>query len=52
MLQTKEQEKTPETELNEPEISNLLDKEFKIMIIKTLAEVRRITHEQSENFNR
>lgn len=36
MLQTKEQEKTPETELNELEISNLLDKKFKIMIIKTL----------------
>ena len=41
MFQTKEQDKTPETELNEVEISNLHDKKFKIMIIKLLMEVRR-----------
>ena len=41
MFQTKEQDKTPEEEPSEVEISNLLNKEFKVMIIKTLEELRR-----------
>ena len=36
----------------EMDINYLLDKEFKIMVIKMLTEVRRTMHEQSEGFNR
>ena len=50
MFQTKEQDKILETDLNETEISNLPDKEFKIMIIKMFTKARRTMHEQSENF--
>ena len=49
-FQTKEQDKSPETDLNEMEISDLSDREFKIT--KMLTEVRTATHEQSENFNK
>ena len=48
MLQMKEQDKTPEEELNEVEISNLLDKEFKVMILKMLKELRRRMDEHNE----
>ena len=41
MFQTKEQEKTSEKDLNETEISDLSDKEFKIMVIKSLTELKR-----------
>ena len=41
MFQMKEQDKTPEKELSEVEISNLSDKEFKVMIRKMLKELRR-----------
>ena len=41
MFQKKEQDKTHEKELGEMEISNLLDKTFKIIIIKMLNELRR-----------
>lgn len=34
MLQTKEKDKTQETDLNEMEIGDLPEKEFKIMVIK------------------
>ena len=44
MAQMKEQIKTPEKELNEMEISNLSDAEFKTL-------VRRITKELSEELN-
>lgn len=33
------------------EISDLSDKEFKVLLMKMLAEVRRTMHEQNENFN-
>ena len=36
ILQTKEQSKIPVRELNEAEISNVPDREFKIMVIKAL----------------
>ena len=48
MSQMKEQDKTPE-ELSEVEISNLLSKEFKVMIIKMFRKLRRRLGEQSEN---
>ena len=48
----KEQGKTSEKDLNEVEISDLPDKEFKIMVIKMLIELRRRMDEQSKNFNK
>ena len=52
ILQTKEQGKTSEKELNEVEISNLPDKEFKVTIIKMFTELRRRMDEHSENVNK
>ena len=37
----KEEAKTPEEELSDVEISNLLDKKFKVMIVKMLKELGR-----------
>ena len=51
MLQTKEQEKSLKTKLNEMKISYLPEREFKIVVIKILTKVRRAMHEQNENFN-
>ena len=45
MAQMKEQIKTPEKELNKMETSNLLDAEFKTLVIRMLNEL-------SENFNK
>ena len=39
MAQMKEQIKTPEKELNEMEISNLSDAEFKTLVIRMLKEI-------------
>ena len=36
MYQMKEQDKTPENQLNEVEIGNLPEKEFRIMIVKMI----------------
>ena len=41
MAQMKDQIKTPEKELNELEISNLSDAEFKTLFIRMLKELRR-----------
>lgn len=41
MFQTKEQNQSPETDLNEMGISDLL---YKLMEVKMLTEVRRIMH--------
>ena len=49
MFQIKEQDRTPE-ELSERKISNLSDKEFKVVIIKIL-KLRRSLYEHSE-FNK
>lgn len=48
IFQTKEQEKTLETDNNKTEISDLPDKGFKIVVIKMLTKVRTM-HQQSEN---
>ena len=52
MAQMKEQIKTPEKELNEMEISNLSDAEFKTLVIRMLKELskdlNRIKKTQSE----
>ena len=47
----KKKDKTLKKELNETEISNLLDKEFKVMVIKMLPKFRRRMDEYRENFN-
>ena len=41
MYQMKEQDKTLEKQLNEVEIGNLLKKEFRIMIVKTIQDLRK-----------
>ena len=44
IAQMKQQNKTPEKELNKMETSNLLNAEFRTLVIKMLSEL-------SENFN-
>lgn len=44
MFQTKEQDQITETDLNEVERNDLPDKQFKIMVMKMLFEVRRTIH--------
>ena len=39
MYQMKEQDKTPEKQLNEVGIGNLLEKEFRIMIVKMIQDL-------------
>ena len=39
MYQMKEQDKTPEKQLNEVEIGNLAEKEFRIMIVKMIQDL-------------
>ena len=41
MYQMKEQEKTPEKQLNEVEIGNFTEKEFRIMIVKMIQDLRK-----------
>lgn len=52
VLQTKEQNKIPETDPNEIERNDLPEKVLEITFIKILTEVKRIMHGQWENFNR
>ena len=42
MIQMKEQDKNPEEDLSEVEIANLLKKEFKVMIVKMIKELKRM----------
>ena len=51
MFQIKEQDKISE-ELNEVEISNLPNKELKVMTIKMLNKLRRRMDEHNENFTK
>ena len=48
MAQMKEQNKTPEKELNETEITNLADAEFKTLVIRMLREVIECSHKIKE----
>ena len=41
MSQMKEQDKTPEKQLKEVEIGNLPEKEFRIMVVKMIQDLRR-----------
>lgn len=47
MFQTEEQDKPLKIDLSEMDISDLHDREFQIMAIKLLTEIRRVTPEQS-----
>ena len=48
MFQTKEKDKTPEKELREVEIGNLPDKEFRVIMVKIMKELRRRMDAQSK----
>lgn len=52
MFQMKGQDQTPEINPNEVEVSNVPDKEFKLMVTMMLTELRRVIDEHNENFNR
>ena len=41
MYQMKEKDKTPEKQLNEVEIGNIPEKEFRIMIVKMIQDLRK-----------
>ena len=47
----KEQDKTPEKQLNEVEISNLPEKEFRIMIVKMIQDLRKRMEAKIEKTN-
>ena len=51
MFQTKKQDKTPEKELHETEVSCLLDEEFKVPVMKMLIELCSQTRKLSQNFS-
>ena len=48
MYQMKEQEKTPEKQLNEVEIGNLPEKEFRVMIVKMIQNLGNRMEAQTE----
>ena len=48
MAQLKEQNKTPEKQLNEMEITNLPDEEFKTLVIRMLTEMIEFHHKMKE----
>ena len=48
MFQMKEEDKTQEEELSEVEIGNLPKKEFKVVIVKMIKELKRRMDAQSE----
>ena len=48
MFQMKEQDKMPEEKVSEVETDNLPKKEFRVVIIKMIKELRRRTDTQSE----
>ena len=56
MYQMKEQDKTPEKQLNEVEIGNLLEKQFRIMIMKMIQDLgkrmKQKIEKMQETFNK
>ena len=47
MYQVKEQDKTPEKQLNEVEIGNFPEKQFRIMIVKKIQDLRKEWRQRS-----
>ncbi len=52
MYKTKEQDKTPEKQLNEAEIGNLPKKEFRIMIVRMIQNLGNRIDKMQETFNK
>lgn len=52
MFQTKVQGKSPGKDFNEIEISHVLDKEIKAMVIKMLTNLRRRMDDHRSNLNK
>ena len=50
MSQMKGQDKIPQKQLNEVEIGNLPEKEFRIMIMKMIQDLRKIMKKMQEVF--
>ena len=48
MYQMKEQDKTPEKQLNEVKIGNLPEKKFRIMIVEMIQDLRKRLEENIE----
>ena len=48
----KGQDKTPEKQLNEVEIGNLPEKEFRIMIVKMIQDLRKTMEKMQEMFTK
>ena len=48
MYQMKEQDETPEKQLNEVEIGNLPEREFRIMIVKMIQDLGKTTEAKIE----
>ena len=52
LSQMKGQDKTPEKQLNEVEIGNLPEKEFIIMIVKMIQDLRKTMNKMQEMYNK
>ena len=52
MFQRKRQDKTPEKQLNEVEIGNLPEKEYRIMIVKMIWDLGKIMERMQEMFTK
>ena len=52
MFQMKGQDKTPENQLNEVEIGNLPEKEFRIMIVKIIQDLGKTMKKMQEMFTK
>ena len=52
MSQMKGQDKTPEKQLNEVEIDNLPEKEFRIMIVKMIQDLGKTMEKVQEMFTK
>ena len=52
MSQIKEQDKTPEEQLSKAKIGNLLEKEFRIMIVKMIQDLRKRMEERIEKMQK
>ena len=52
VFQMKGQDKTPEKQLNEVEIGNLPEKEFRIMIVKMIQDIGKTVEKMQEMFTK
>ena len=52
MFQTKERDKTSEEQISEVEIGNLHDKEFRVMIVKVIQDLRNRMEAQNERYKK